>query len=444
VFDVCVDERYPEWDAISLLESLVEKSLVVVESTEIETRYRLLESTREFALSRLKESTEEAEVVVERHARFYLEESSRAFESFWDTNDQEWVAALQPDLGNYREAIETSLRKKSDEAAAVTLVANLTPARLYEIEELLSRVATIPSSELPPDVNGRLQLARAWRGGNRQDESAFECASLAVELLSSTDHRALLAEARGRLGNALLRMGRVEDAVAQGEPALEVAREVGFARLVAWAASQLALFVAAKGDTQRGIALHEEAAELLRSLDDRGRLRGTLINMAEVQFAGGDAEGALESVNEALALALETGGVEHSVMICHVNAASYLLALGRFAEACERARAAVEIGVRIKRGFVVAIAVGHLGEISAAFGDYERAARLIGYVDALYATRGIVREPTEAFARDAAMQSIAAAMPQERCTALLEEGSKLSQDAAVRLAMEFTLPTAAA
>jgi hypothetical protein len=152
----------------------------------------------------------------------------------------------------------------------------------------------------------------------------------------------------------------------------------------------------------------------------------------------------LETVDEALALAVEAGGVERSVMTCHVNAASYLLALGRTAEAHERARAALEIAVRIKRSLISAIAIGHLGQIAAAHGDYERAARLTGYVDAVYQSRGIAREHTETVGYETTMRSIAGAISEERRAALLEEGAKLSQDAAVRLAMEFTLPTAAA
>jgi tetratricopeptide (TPR) repeat protein len=164
------------------------------------------------------------------------------------------------------------------------------------------------------------------------------------------------------------------------------------------------------------------------------------MNMAEVQFASGDTGGALQSVDEALALALEAGGVQHTVMVCHLNSASYLITLGRTTEAYERARAALEIALRLKRALISAIAIGHLGQIAARFGDYERAARLIGFVDAAYQSRGIVREHTEAAGYNAAMDSIAGGLSEERRDALFAEGAKLSQDAAVKLAMEFALP----
>jgi len=247
-----------------------------------------------------------------------------------------------------------------------------------------------------------------------------------------------------RLAAALFRMGKVNEALAQCERAVEMARATGLERLIGFALGQMALLVAVNGDASAGVALNQEALQALRSLDDRGRMRRVLINMGELQFATGDAESALRSVDEALALALEAGGVEHVVTQCHANAAGYLLSLGRMSEVCDHARAAIETGVRIKRGFLVAIAAGHLGEAAASFGDFERAAALIGYVDAFYESRGIVREPTEAYVRDAAMKAIAAGVPEERRSALLAEGAKLSQDAAVKLALEFTLPSAAA
>jgi predicted ATPase/class 3 adenylate cyclase len=441
VFEVCADERYPEWDAISLLESLVEKSLVVVESSEIETRYRLLESTREYALARLNEDRELAEAAIDRHARFFAEESARAFDSFWETNSQEWEAAMQPDLDNYRAAIDALLSGR-DVVAGVKLVANVTPARLYEILDMLARAAAIPPSELPREVYGRLQVARARRGGD--EGVTYEFAAEALEIFSATENVPLRIEAQVRLAGSLFRMGKVDEAIAQCEPALALARSAGIDRLVAFAASQLALFVTEKGDAQSGMRLDEEAAGLLRSLGDRVRLRSVLINMAEVQFAAGAADDALRSVDEALSLALEAGWAERRVMVCHLNAASYLLALERIDEAYERARAALEISVRIKRGLISAIAIGHLARIAAAHGEYERAARLMGYVDAVYSGRGIVREHTEAVGYDEAMKALASQLSQERLAELLAEGAKLSQDAAVAMAMAFTLPIAAA
>lgn len=440
VFDVCTDDRYPDWDAISLLESLVEKSLAVVDANENETRYRLLESTREYAFARLREDPERAVGVAGYHAKYFLDESTRAFDSYWDTNAQEWEAAIRPDYANYRAAIDTLLGDRHEVAAGVTIVANLTHARLYEIDDLLERAAAVPASELPPDVNGHLHFALALRGA--EQGNTYEHATQATKLLSDSPNRVLRAEAQVRLAGALFRMGRVADAIAECEPGLELARSTGLERLIAFALAQLALFVTANGDERRGLALNQEPADTLRSLGDRDRLRVVLINMAEVQFAAGDAESALRSVDEALELAQKRGGVVE-VMIGHANAAGYLLSLHRMGEACEHARKAIDIGVRIKRGFVVAIAVGHVGEVAVSLGDFERAATLIGYVDAFYEAQGIVREHTEAVVHDTAMQAIAGGLSEERRAGLFAEGAKLSQDAAVRLAMEFTLPTAA-
>ena len=60
-------ERYQVLDQLSLL---VDKSLVVAESSSGRTRYRLLETVRQYALEKLGESGE-AEAVRTRHRDHY-------------------------------------------------------------------------------------------------------------------------------------------------------------------------------------------------------------------------------------------------------------------------------------------------------------------------------------------------------------------------------------
>jgi predicted ATPase len=69
--EVCGDEGLlDEWDALDLLSSLVDKSLVVVESFGDDQRYRMLNSIREYALERLAGAGQQ-EQAGEKHARFY-------------------------------------------------------------------------------------------------------------------------------------------------------------------------------------------------------------------------------------------------------------------------------------------------------------------------------------------------------------------------------------
>lgn len=67
---ICSGERLEDWEVLDALTSLVDKSLVSVEEQERSTRYRLLETVRQYAQERLRES-ENPERLRDSHARYF-------------------------------------------------------------------------------------------------------------------------------------------------------------------------------------------------------------------------------------------------------------------------------------------------------------------------------------------------------------------------------------
>ena len=65
--EICADEELESWDVLDLLTSLVDKSLVVAELQGTSPRYRLLESTREYAREKLEEGVQ-YQLIARRHA----------------------------------------------------------------------------------------------------------------------------------------------------------------------------------------------------------------------------------------------------------------------------------------------------------------------------------------------------------------------------------------
>lgn len=93
-------------DATAVLEifaRLVDKSLVVAE----DGRYRLLETIREYAGTRLAEAGE-LEAARDLHLDYYLGVAEAA-EPLLDTDREAWRAAIEPDRENYRAALEHGL-----------------------------------------------------------------------------------------------------------------------------------------------------------------------------------------------------------------------------------------------------------------------------------------------------------------------------------------------
>ncbi|MEZ4770179.1 MAG: hypothetical protein R2844_17355 [Caldilineales bacterium] len=69
---VCSDEATGSDETLNLLAHLVDKSLAVAEPRDDETRYRLLETIRQYAREKLSESGE-ADRIQERHCAFFVE-----------------------------------------------------------------------------------------------------------------------------------------------------------------------------------------------------------------------------------------------------------------------------------------------------------------------------------------------------------------------------------
>jgi predicted ATPase/DNA-binding XRE family transcriptional regulator len=103
VAEVCADQDQAA--ALESIERLVAKSLVSAEPAEEGTRYRLLETVRQYAAARLGNPTEpEAEAARRRHAEAYLGLADREHDT----------AVLARDHDNFRAALEWSLSGGDD------------------------------------------------------------------------------------------------------------------------------------------------------------------------------------------------------------------------------------------------------------------------------------------------------------------------------------------
>ena len=114
-------ERYQVLDQLTLL---VDKSLVVAEDTALGTRYRLLETVRQYAQEKLHESRE-GDVIRSRHRDHYTAMAAE-LDSPNDTDHARRLAQAAVEIDNLRGAFAWSL-ENSDTAPALRLAASLQP-----------------------------------------------------------------------------------------------------------------------------------------------------------------------------------------------------------------------------------------------------------------------------------------------------------------------------
>lgn len=119
---VCSDESLDLFDVEDAVLGLVDRSLVVAEQRSWGSRYRLLETVRQFAEAQLAERSE-IDDIQSRHAEWYAEFAERAWEGIRSPEAVQWNRRQRDDIDNLRVALYTAdlptARRIAAAAAAV-------------------------------------------------------------------------------------------------------------------------------------------------------------------------------------------------------------------------------------------------------------------------------------------------------------------------------------
>jgi predicted ATPase/DNA-binding XRE family transcriptional regulator len=252
------------------LEALLDKNLLTVAKASPEAgepRFAMLQTIREYAGERLRDSGEER-VIRNRHADFFCSLAEASFPQFYSPNRGLWIKLLRADHGN--------------------LVASLS----WCLEE-----------GGPPDLGLRLAgaLGRYWYFiGNLNDGRAWLAKALALPrqgAASSARARALYSA--GKLawvqGDHLVALAHAEACLAE-----HAASEDELARAEALTLHGYALV--AVGNASEGLRAYRESIEIERGLGATWSLALSLAMSSEAERLMGDPEAAANALDEALDL----------------------------------------------------------------------------------------------------------------------------------------------
>lgn len=335
-------------DVLDGLISLVEKSLLWRrELRDGETRFRMLEVVRDFAIEQL-EAEGEAEDAQLGHARYFLDRAI-ASDTSKEGDEAWWIASLGNDHENLLSALAVLLEREPPDGVRMFLA-----ARRYWL-----------SRQLFSESVGWIKRALA-SGGARPGERAA--------LL------AFMGACEGRLGDR-------EAAGEHAREAIEAARALGDKRVLddalAWGA--LGLLWDVETHAQARVYL-EEALAIAREIGDMERAAAVLLNLAATTLAEGDRERNRAYTEEALSLSPNPAIRGR----CLLNLGDLRLEDGDLAGATERHREALVVFAGLGDRVMVASALEGLAAVALNQGSLERAARLAGAVDAAYeSTRGV-------------------------------------------------------
>jgi predicted ATPase/DNA-binding winged helix-turn-helix (wHTH) protein len=138
---VAVDDEITATEVVDRVASLVAKSLVTADVGDAMPRYRLLETTRAYALEKLVQAGE-FDAVARRHAKRYLELFEGAEAEAETRPTDEWLADYVPRIDNLRAALDWAFSPSGDASIGVALTAAAVPLwmHLSLMEECRGRV----------------------------------------------------------------------------------------------------------------------------------------------------------------------------------------------------------------------------------------------------------------------------------------------------------------
>jgi predicted ATPase/DNA-binding winged helix-turn-helix (wHTH) protein len=436
---VASDGGIDEFAAIDVLSQLVARSLVVADMGNAETRYRLLETTRTYALEKLAEAAE-TDAIQRRHAQHFRVRFDRAPDGWWRLSDENWSATYLPELDNVRTALEWGLGARGEPAIGIALAGASHPMwielSLYaegvkRLEAALARVGP----ETPAMDRARLWkgLGTLW-GDSKAAEKAVAAHERAADLFAKLDDPLDLGHALVQMGQMLAHLGRLEEARRIYEQAFPILERAAVPR--AWGHYYRALGTLEKrmGEPAAARAHNQRALQFYESAGAERHVLSILTNQADLTWAYGNLDEALQATLEAVAhLRKSPRARKNSVGTGLVNLAGIHVERGELREALAAGRDGLPLLREVGMAWSM---IDHLALRAALAGHLAIAALLSGYSDAAHAANKWSREPNEARAHKRLQELLREKLAAEELEQHLSQGRTMSDDEACRLALE--------
>jgi predicted ATPase/class 3 adenylate cyclase/DNA-binding CsgD family transcriptional regulator len=324
--------RYQVLDQLTLL---VDKSLVVADDSRQRTRYRLLETVRQYALEKLGESGE-ADTVRARHRDHYTALAA-TLDAPAGSDYEQRLKKTETEIDNLHAAFEWS-RENSETELALALASSLQPVW---------------------QARGRILEGLTWFDAVLTDEVAQ-----AADVAAAVRARALADTA------TLSVLSGAADGVDPAQQALAIARDLDDPAVLARALTSCGITAAYNAELAEGY--FAEAIGLVRELRDGWRLSQILAQQAAAAIASSEPLAARAAAEEGRDLA-DAIGDRFSSRHCRLCLGLAQLALGELAEAVAQFGAVAAEAKVDHDGVHAAVSLAHQGTALAWQGETDAA-----------------------------------------------------------------------
>jgi len=479
--EVCSGAGLETFDVLDLLSQLVNKSLVVVVegSQSRETRYRMLETIRQYAREKLAESGE-SDVVCGQHLDFFLSIALRFEREVHGPEVFSWMKRVDVEHDNLREAMNWA-----GESGQSQLGLRLGFALHYywlthgywslgreSLERLLARPEAAEHNKARADAlslagdlatqQGDLKAARTFLEESKAIGQAlgdagklslgWACALLGqswtwtlhdtARAQHELDESIILLREVGetwRFGVALTMRGTLAEN--QGDwiharewhnESLMILRNIGDTWTAALPTIGLGRIFYHLGEYANAATNFQQGLEIFRTTEAKFLVPELLGYLGEIAVLQGDDEQAATYFNERLSMARELmnkAGIAHA--LCDLGIA--LGHLGNYARAMALLREALKLSQEIGNMYVTATCLTGLASIPQPL---RRAAQMLAVARAAFERSGEFINPLYRVEHDRAENKIREGLNAQDFSKLLEESRAMTIEQAVALALE--------
>jgi predicted ATPase/tRNA A-37 threonylcarbamoyl transferase component Bud32 len=415
-------------DVLDVLGRLVDKSLATFDY-HVEPRYTMLESIRQYAAERLRESGESG-LRGTLHRDWFVRFAAEAYEAYALAEGEAWMARLDVEQDNLRAALQWSVERGEGESA-LRLCNGLMRfwdrrGRSAEGRASFDRALAV-SAAVPAAIRGQALHdagTLAQNLGDFEDALRLYEKSL-VERRASGDERGR-AQTLRRMGDAAMRCGRYDEAEAMHLESLEIYRAISDELGVGLALGQLGMVALARDEPERAVVRYNESLEVVRRLGHRLTVAITLHNLGEAEHRLGNFDRAVEMLEESLAVARESG-YKGLIAMSIVVLSAVATDLGEYERAAAGAAESLALFEEIGDKLGTAVAVERTACVAAATGRAERALRLSGAATSMRGEIGSALSPLEATYVDRYVGRARASLGADEAKRAFDEGRAMTK-----------------
>jgi predicted ATPase/DNA-binding CsgD family transcriptional regulator len=433
---------------LECLSRLVDKSLVVADQANGETRYRLLETIRQYAYDKLAEAGE-ATQARDRHLVYYADWAEAGEPRLYGAEQLTWLPRYAAEHANVRAALDLAASQSPARAADGLRLARgygrfwRQHGHLSEGRARLSAAIASARASTPPYSQAAMARALYLAAGMAYLQSDYPATralledSLAVARTLGAASQPSVAEALVLLGETATEEGDYAAASTLFDQSLGLWRKLGEKRGTADVLQQMGWAGMRTGDYSQVDARLQESLALFREIGDTLNIAFALAGLGEAAIRQSQFAKALPLLEESLAVRRGMGdkwGVGTS-----------LGSLGWLAQ-CQgdlsrmRAAMAESLAVRLEIGDKGGIAwclekLAQAATLSPDPADKRRAAQVYAAAAALRAPVHSVIDPADQPEHERSLAALRAGLGEAGFESAWAEGARLPVEAAVEAAL---------